>query len=739
VPTYAKVKYEDVYPGVGLVYYGNRGQLEYDFVVEPGADPRAIKLDVAVELAPPTVAPVSPPATGAGDSAATTRALQAAPLRIAANGDLLLKTGGGEIRFQKPVVYQNVAAGLSPADENHKPCPAKAGLYEPPQPCIAAGPASLSTGVAAGSADNPKTAIQNRKYLDGRYVLRGHNQVGFEVAAYDRKQPLIIDPVLIYSTYLGGEQDEGIFGIGFDPHGNIYVAGETSSPNFPIKHAFQSKLGGNYDGFVTEFDRTGTTLIYSTYLGGSNFDHCVGIAVDAEGSVYVAGYTQSTDFPIFHALQSALKGPQNAFVARLAPGGSKLVYSTYLGGSGVDGATGIAIDSSGNAYVAGGTQSTDFPVTPGAFQKLCDQGVNHGQCFGDAFASKLTASGSKLVYSTYLGGNFSDAAIDIAADSTGVAYLTGYTGSTDFPLKNPYQSTLNGMSNVFVTKLNASGAALVYSSYLGGNGFDTAQGIAIDALDNIYLAGTTTSTNFPLMHAFQSENMAQGYDGFASKFNAAGSRLVYSTYLGGTGTNLPWRIAVDSLGHASIIGFTSSADFPVVNAIQPTYAGGPTDAFVTKFGASGASLDYSTYLGGAADEYGYAIHADAAGNVWVGGSTASTDFPIVKPFQGVYGGGPYDAFLSAIAAAPLPSVRVLQGDVQNLTRSGSLSSSQGQALNARLQQAEQDLSQNNSHGAAIEVQDFVQQVKQYVTQGTLAAAVGDGLVTAAQEILGRLG
>jgi hypothetical protein len=579
IPTYARVKYTNIYPRTDLTFYGNQQQLEYDFMLAPGADPHRITLRFAGSAGP------------------------AAP-RVDANGDLVLNDSAGEIRFHKPVVYQGGATPRS---------------------------------------------------IDGRYVLRGDATVGFAVAAYDHSRALIIDPVLTYSTYLGGSDDEGIFGIRFDNAGNIYVAGETSSLNFPTAHSFQANLGGDYDGFITKFDPTGSRLIYSTYLGGTLFDHCAGLAVDGSGSAFVAGITQSADFPVANAIQPKLLGQANAFVARLDPSGSTLVFSTYLGGSGYDQAADIGLDAQGNAYLAGSTTSTNFPITPGAYQTVCDQGAIPGTCIGDAFVAKVSASGSKLLYSTYLGGGGSDTGLGIAVDPIGSVYVTGQTLSTNFPLMNPYQANLAGPANAFVTKFNPQGNGLVFSTYLGGNGYDAGFGIAIDSLDRAYVTGNTSSTNFPTVNPFQPVNAGGSSDGFISKFTSSGEKLMYSTYFGGTGMDFPFRVAVDAGDNAAVIGFTASLDFPVVNAIQPVYGGGDTDGFVIKFDSAGSQVDYSTYLGGTGDEYGYAIHADGAGNIWVGGSTSSLNFPLMKPYQGVYGGGPFDAFLSKLSPNASPA------------------------------------------------------------------------------------
>ncbi len=489
VPTYAKVKYQNVYRGIDLVYYGNPQQLEYDFLVAPGADPKAISLDVA--------------------AISSSHGGRRTPLRIDASGDLVIQAGEDQIRLHKPVVYQ------------------------------------ASEGAA-------------RHFVDGHYVLKGDNRMSFEVSSYDPDKSLVIDPVMVYSTYLGGSGDDYGYGIAVDSSGNAYVTGRTTSADFPTASPLQAVFGGgSYDAFVAKLNPAGSALVYSTYLGGSDYEAGGGIAVDSSGNAYVTGATISTNFPTANPLQAAYGGGiYDAFVAKLNPTGSALVYSTYLGGSDIDGGSGIAVDSSGNAYVTGDTISTDFPTA-----NPLQAGLGGIQ---NAFVVKLNPAGSSLVYSTYLGGSSYDEGNGIAVDSSGNAYVTGDTISTDFPTANPLQAALGGIQNAFVVKLNPAGSSLVYSTYLGGSGQDQGNGIAVDSSGNAYVAGITGSPNFPTASPLQAFP-GGSFNAFVAKLNPAGSTLVYSTYLGG---GQGYGIAADSAGNAYVTGFTDSFNFPIVSPLQ---------------------------------------------------------------------------------------------------------------------------------------------------------------------------
>jgi hypothetical protein len=623
VPNYAKVQYKEVYPGVDLVYYGNQRQLEYDFVVAPGADPKAIRLGFETGNSK----------LETGDSKLETRNSKfAPPLRIDADGDLVVSIEGGELRFHKPVVYQ-----------------------------------SRNSVYAAGSS---QFTIQNSELLDGRYVLLADNRVGFEVAAYDRSKPLIIDPVLSYSTYLGGSQEDTPQAIAVDSSGSAYVTGRTYSLDFPTHGPFQSSNAGSSDVFVTKLNANGSALVYSTYLGGSDYDRAYAVAIDASGNAYVVGRTASTDFPTQNALQASNAGLSDVFVAKLDANGSSLVFSTYLGGSGTDHGYGISVDSSGNAFLTGWTDSTDFP-TQAALQTS-----NAG--LSDVFVAKLDASGSSLTFSTYLGGSGYEEATGIAVDTSGNAYLTGYTVSPDFPTTPGALDTTCGtdgtcnlvsgqpIGDAFVVKVNSSGSALVYSTFVGGSDADLAHAVAVDPSGNAFLVGSTQSFDFPTtVGAFDRSCGTDGYCNtwetglpqdvvFVAKLNAAGSGLIYSTYIDGNRDHGGRGLALDSSGNAYVTGTTDSADFPAVSPVQGTNAG-EFDAFVTKLNAAGSALVFSTYLGGAAWDDATGIAVDSYGNVYITGYSGSTDFPMVNAFQGYNRGGD-DGFVAKLSGLTLPAV-----------------------------------------------------------------------------------
>ncbi len=800
IPTYARVRYENLYPGVSLVYYGNHRQLEYDFVVAAGANPRVIKFEVS----------------GANK------------IERVGEGNLILSVAGTTAMLRRPVVYQLADGG---------------GRHE----------------------------------IEGRYVVKG-TRVSFKVKKFDARRPLVIDPVLSYSTFFGPSADA--LAIAVDASGNAYITGRATSGIFPTTPGSLKPNSSNDipDAFVTKLNSTGTALVYSTFLGGNGQDVGNSIALDSSGNAYVTGNTNSSNFPTVNAIRSSTSnflqsvdsgghwngqfiGPANGVVNvlvvdPLAPNtiyagtslnGGTGIYKTTDGGNnwialntgltnvncsalaidpttpstlyaslipnssfqgtlyksvdggntwttltnGLSGVTvsALAVDPSspstvyaGSTFVSvykstnggaswtnssnginfGGTTAVAVdPATPatvyasaggGGVFKTTNGGANWGQVNtgltnttirtlmidaasnvyagsaggglfkstngggnwsplnnglptftfvsavalkpsspatiymgtnggliyktvdggnnwttayetltrtsfnalainsgssstvyaganlsggalndSEAFVSKLNADGSALVYSTYLGGSGDDFGNAIAVDANnGACAVAGQTSSTSFPTASPFQPSLNGTVDAFIAKFNVGGNALVYSTYLGGAGFDTASGIALDANGSAYVTGNTSSANFPLMNPFQStRGDSFNSDAFAAKLGATGS-LAYSTLLGGNGTDNGFGIAVDSSGSAYIAGMTTSTNFPLASALQSQNGGGVGDAFVTKLAPSGSSLVYSTYLGGQDVDIGRAITLDSSGNAYVTGSTSSADFPLVS-------------------------------------------------------------------------------------------------------------
>jgi Beta-propeller repeat/HYDIN/CFA65/VesB-like, Ig-like domain len=541
-------------------------------------------------------------------------------LSVAPSGDLVLKVGDGKVYFRRPRAYQG------------------------------------------------------KREVPVHYVLEAKNEVGFKVGRYDRGQKLVIDPVLAYSTYFGGDGGDIGYGIAVDSSGSIYVTGITNSANFPTSSGtLTTTNGGSGDAFVVKIDPSGTAstsstnpqLVYSTYLGGSGTDSGNAIAIDAGGDAFITGSTTSTNFSTTSGVfQAANGGGSDAFVAELNSTGSSLVYSTYLGGSGDDSGTGIAIDSSFNAYVTGSTQSPNFPTLNPV------QATNAGA--SDAFITKLNFGGTALVYSTYVGGTKADVGESIKVDSSGNAYVAGYTFSTDFPLANPVQGSNSGTVNAFVTEINAAGTAFSFSTYLGGSNDDRALGLALDGSGNVYIAGSSLSTDFPTTTGVvQGTNLGQS-DAFVAKLNPAGPSVTYATLLGGAGVDQANGIAVDSSGNAYITGFTNSSNFPTYSPIQSVLGitGGGTcgssacsDAFVTELNPTATALVQSTYLGGSNADFGQAIALGTTGNVYVTGSTSSTNFPAIDgaypAYQSNLAGVAGNAFISEIKPDNSPSLSVV--------------------------------------------------------------------------------
>ncbi len=569
VPHFAKVEFENVYPGINLAYYGNEGRMEYDFIVLPGGNVESIQV----------------------------RYRGIDKVEIDNQGDLVLHSQDLVIRQEKPTVY------------------------------------TLNSGVKAP--------------VSCAYIVKNGNEIRFQLEKFDARKVIVIDPAVTFSSYLGGtESDEGT-AIAVDSSGNIYLTGFTLSSDFPKLRAVQSRNRGGQDAFVAKILVDGN-LSYVTYLGGDGRDEGMGIAADAAGNAYVTGETQSANFPTRQAFQSTLRGPNDAFIVKLNDSGSQLLYSTYFGGSSGEAAAAITVDSIGNMYLAGGTDSLDFPLVH-PFQS----GFGGSS---DAFVCKLNSSGSALIYSSYLGGNGGDAAYSIALDISGKAYLAGITDSTNFPVAHAFQQKFGGLFDAFVAKVSEAGSTLVFSSYLGGRGFDAAHGIAVSSSNKAHIAGFTNSKNFPTKRPFQRSRGGTSLDAFVVKMNRSGNSLVYSTYFGGSqGPDAGRSIAVDRKGNAYVTGKADSDDFPVLKSLQ-RYNNGAShagDAFVAKFNRIG-KLKYSTLVGGDFDETGLGIAVDSLGTAYITGTTDSFNFPVFQPFQEEKSGTllPTDAFVTRISPNP---------------------------------------------------------------------------------------
>ena len=582
VAHFERVVYANVYDGIDLIYYWNDNQLEFDFVVQPGANPSLIGLDI--------------------DGANSTV--------IDANGDAVFESSAGSLRQRAPSLYQKV--------------------------------------------DGRRTPVA------GRFVRSSATSIALEVGAYDPSLTLTVDPVLTYSSYLGGSGNDQGRAVAIDAQGDLYVCGYTPSPNFPaLLDGETAPLEDATKAFVSKLHFTGSadgptlSLVYTTRFGGTTEDQGWAMVRDGSGNILVTGFTKSTDFPLVNAYDSTYGGGVggfDAFVAKLDSTGANLVYASYLSGTGDDYATTIATDAQGAAYVGGYTVSSDFPILA-AMQPALRTSATADLGASDCFVAKLDASGAG-VFATYLGGSDADEAHGITVGAGGEACLTGKTLSADFPTLLPYQTDPgDGFDDVFVARLNANGSGLVYSTYLAGAADELAEDIAVDSAGAVYVTGNTTSDDYPVMNPIAA-NMP-GIDGFLTKLTFSGTALslAYSTYFGGGGSDRGIAVAVDSAGTAFVTGYTSSPDFPTTGAFQlgrPRGGNPPFDGFVMRFASTGTSLLYSSYLGGDdGNEISYDIAVDEVGNAYVTGYTTATTFPTMTALQPA-NAGRFDGFVAKI-------------------------------------------------------------------------------------------
>ncbi len=605
VPTYAQVRYKSVYPGIDLVYYGNHQRLEYDFAISPGADPNQIQFQID----------------------------GAEQIRIEAAGDLVLKTASGTLRFQTPVVYQNLG-----------------GVRVP---------------------------------VKGSYLLRDSSHVAFRLASYDSSRPLVIDPVLVYSTYLGGSGNDQPAGIAVDSTGSVYVAGTTDSTDFPL--AAQATLPtGTPHVFVAKLDPSGSNLVYADYIGGNSQDFGYALVLDSNKEVFVTGSTASSDFPVVKPYQGSYPGSFNAFLAKISANGSSLLYSTYLGGNGSDIPAGIAIDGLGSVVLGGNTTSTTFP-TANAYQASASS--NQGGLYGNyGFLTKFSPDGSSLIYSTYLGGSSNvpyncggtpcwaspySAINGVAVDASGNVYTTGDTNTYNFPTTpGAYQganSTQQNSNIGFVSKFDGSGS-LAYSTffYEASGSFTDLNAIAVDSSGSAYVTGVALSDGtFPVTSTSICDPSIYGFGcdfAFVAKFDATGSNLLYSTFLGPNNDAKPQALVLDAGNDAYVLASTTNNSFATLNGLEP-YTN-ESDLLLVEIDPLASTQLFSTYLGAGGNEFPAGMAMDSNNNLYIAGATDSPDLPVTPgALQNIPGGGP-DAFVFKIGPGSEPSVTTAPGLLQ---------------------------------------------------------------------------
>lgn len=502
--------------------------------------------------------------------------------RLETDGSLVVRTAHGDLVHRRPVAYQEIAG--------------------------------------------------RRVGVEARFLPLGGNRYGFRTGAYDLRRPLVIDPVVLVSaSYLGGRGYDSLSGLALDRLGNIYITGDTKSANFPVKNPVDGTLSGSgYDMIIVKMDPTAKRLVYSTYLGGSDWDSGSAITVDATGAAYVGGWTKSRDFPVKNAFDPTFNGNYDGVFLKLSPAGDALVFSSYFGSrvpAADDGIGEISVDGKGYIYLAGSTDKTNLPVRAG-FDMTHNGGI-------DGFIAKLSPSGRSLVYSTYYGGSGDDYPFWMSVDASGAVYTTGWTRSGNFPKKNAFQKALKGGEDAFVLKLNPSGTSLGFSTLLGGSKGDTGFVVRTDAAGNVYVGGRTESPDFPVLKAFDATWNGGDYDGFLAKLAPTGKSLVFSTFLGGRGDDEIGDVILDGKGYIYLTCETDSRNIPVKNAYSSVMKGG-SDGYLAKLSPNGRSLVFGTFIGGSDYDSLDEIAQDAAGTIVALGYTRSVNFPVKNAFDKTY-------------------------------------------------------------------------------------------------------
>jgi len=613
LPTFSRIVYRDLWPGIDLAYYGTVNQLKYEFVVRPGADPAKIRLTYR----------------GASD------------VSVNGSGQLEVRTPAGTFQDDTPAAYQE-------KDGKRRPVTLAYRLLD-----AAAGPGDETAG-----GQVPDSGFVSHSY-------------GFDVGEYDDSVPLILDPaILIYCGFIGGSSMDYGEGVAVDASGCAYITGYTGSSQstFPVAVGPDLTHNSDYDVFVAKLDASGTGFVYCGYIGGDATDYGRGIAVDSSGNAYITGFTASKEtnaFPVAVGPDLTHNGGiRDVFVAKVNPSGTGLTYCGYVGGSADDWGFGIAVDGSGNAYATGYTSSTEatFPASVGP-----DLIYNGGS--SDVFVVKVNAAGTGLSYCGYIGGAYDEYGYGIAVDGAGNAYVTGKVDSfaDTFPVTVGPDLTFGGGSDAFVAKVSASGTGLVYCGYIGGSNNDYGEGIAVDGSGNAYVAGRTYSTqsSFPVAIGPDLTHNGGSLDAFVVKVNASGTGFVYGGYIGGDGSDYAYGIAVDGSGSAYVVGYTFSTEmtFPVVGGPDLTH-NGDEDVFVAKIKPSGSGLVYCGYIGGSGLDRSASIAVDGSGGVYVTGYTASTEttFPVAAGPDLTFNGGSFDAYIAKVEEAPLWHPRHAAGD-----------------------------------------------------------------------------
>lgn len=641
VPQFGRVRFQAVYPGIDVEYYPAKDGLEYDFVLAPGADPGRVAME-----------------------------FPGARVAIDGDGGLVLSGDGEPVRQRRPVAFQvadgrrrDVACAYE-MDPNGS-VGLRLGAYDRSRPLVVDPVIEYATFLGGSSGD-----VASAVAVDGSgaiYVAGYANSGDYPTTAGSLKPVTTRDNYVVtklsstgqvvYSTYLGGELSPlagETFGLAVNAAGEAYVAGLTAAADFPTTDgAFQRTLEGDSDAFVARLSADGRRLIYSTLLGGDKGvvpteqqgdDAITAIAVDASGAAYVTGHTVSFGFPTTPGAiarervgEGGCEGCDWVFAAKIAPDGGSLVYSTYIGGIAVQIARDIAVDAAGSAYIVGSASSPDFPTTAGAFQPTIAEA---GEDFIDAFVLKLNATGTGIVYGTFLGGGGRDVAFSVALDAAGNAYVTGTTTSLNFPVTaGAIQGSHNGSGDAFVAKLSADGSSLGYATYLGGSNYDAGRAIVVRG-DEAYIAGETLSPDFRTADAVQArfggpaggENAG---DAFAARLSSSGTTLVFSTYLGGAQGDRARGLAVDAQGRMVIVGDSFSVDFPTRPDAQPAQPsnGGGSDLFVAVVGAASVTPPAITSASPKGTDSKFVVkltgtNFQSGARVYIGGDT--TPWPTVK-------------------------------------------------------------------------------------------------------------